>query len=142
MRPLAQRSVASKRSPRGRATGVTASGPAQPSCSGHSPQRGLRGRQTVAPSSIIAWFQAAARPAGSSSAARRASARGPRRTPSRRSITRLTLVSTAATCASHANEATAAAVYGPTPGRSSNRAGQPSAATTRAAACSDSARRL
>ena len=104
-RPRAQRSVASKRSPRGRTAGATASGPAQPACSGHSPQRGRRGRQTVAPSSIIAWFHAAARPSGSELGRpprqRRAAAR---RTPSRRSITRRTLVSTAATCASHANE--------------------------------------
>ena len=43
---------------------------------GHSPQRGARGRQTVAPSSIIAWLNAAARPAREQLGGRDASARG------------------------------------------------------------------
>ena len=142
-RPRAQRSVASKRSRRaGRGGAAGAPGAAQPARTGQAPHTGRRGRHTVAPSSIIAWLNVAARPGGSRPAARAASARGVRRTPSWRSSTRRTLVSTAATGASHANEATAAAVYGPTPGRSSRRSGQPARATCRAAACSASARRL
>ena len=54
---------------------------AQPSRTGQSPQRGARGRQTVAPSSIIAWLNVG-RPPGRAAAprARSASAAGARAT--------------------------------------------------------------
>ena len=60
-----------------------------------------------------------------------------------RESTRRTLVSTAATCRSHANEPTAAAVYGPTPGKL-GQIGRPAVLGDDAAAafCSASARRL
>jgi hypothetical protein len=83
---------------------------AQPARSGQAEQRGARAVQVVAPSSIIAWLNAAAPPAGSHCDARQASAAGVRRAPSQRSITRRALVSSAATCRSQANEPTAAAV--------------------------------
>src|SRR5206468_860905 len=85
-------------------------------------------------SSISAWFQVASSPDGSSSSARRRSAAGGRTRPSRRSITRRVLTSTAATGSPNANDATAAAVYGPTPGssrRPSASRGQPVAAPPR-----------
>ena len=104
--------MSSKRGRGARAGAGSAGAPAlaHHAATGQAPQRAARAAQTVAPSSIIAWFQAAARPAGSSSSARRASARGDNRRPSQRSITRRALTSTAARGASHANAATAAAV--------------------------------
>ena len=120
MRPRAQRSLSSKRSaPRRGAGGAgpPAARVAQPSRTGQSPQRGARGRHTVAPSSIIAWLNSAARPAGSSSAARSPSAAGVRDLASKRSITRRAFVSIAATWRSQAKEPTAAAVYGPDAGQ-------------------------
>ena len=102
-------------------------GPVQPAATGHASHAGARGRQTVAPSSIIAWLNVAARPDGSSVAARAASSRGDRADPvaarehppdvgvdgrDLRGPTRTTT--------------TAAAVYGPTPGqRRSGPSGQP-----------------
>ncbi len=80
IRPRAQRSVSSKRTPPRRRAGK-GSGPPHPADTGQEPQSGARGRQTVAPSSIIAWLNVAARPSGSSSAARAASARGVRTHP-------------------------------------------------------------
>ena len=56
--------------------GAAGSGPWQPADTGHAPQTGARGRQTVAPSSIIAWLKVAARPDGSSAAARAGNSRG------------------------------------------------------------------
>ena len=81
----------------------------------------------------MAWLNAAARPGGSSSSA------APR--PSRPQ-TRRTFVSTAASSRPKANDATAAAVYGPTPGSSVRSSGHPSRATTAQASCRRSARRL
>ena len=75
IRPRAQRSVSSNRSAprrRGGGAGPPAARAAQPSRTGQSPQRGARGRQTVAPSSIIAWLKSAAR--RSRAAARRRAA--------------------------------------------------------------------
>ena len=77
---------------------------------GHAAQSARRGPHTRAPSSIIAWFHGAARPAGSSASARANSSRALRRRRSQRSITRRTFTSTAARCASQANDATAAVV--------------------------------
>ena len=91
--------------------------------------------QIVAPRSIIAWLNDAARPAGHQR-------RG--LVPSR-AATRATLTSTAATCSSKANDATAAAVYGPTPGRARSPEavpGHPSRATAPHASRRRSARRL
>ena len=138
-RPRAKRSVSSNGgAPLRRGDDAN---PPHPAATGHSPQRGARGRQTVAPSSIIAWLNSAALRAGSSPSTRARNAFGVS-APSRRSSTRRTFVSIAASCRSHANDATAAAVYGPTPGSSVRSSGQPLVATTRAAACSASARRL
>ena len=142
MRPRTQRLLSSKRSAvrptrpaREADPAPAARSPAEAhhALTGHASHRGRRAVHTVAPSSIIAWFHAAARPAG------RSAAGAPR--PSR-SATRRAFVSTAATCAPNANDATAAAVYGPTPGSVQRSSGQPRAATTCAAACSATARRL
>jgi hypothetical protein len=72
-RPRTQRFVSSKRSDpprRGVAHGATAARPAEAHqrATGHASQRGARAVQTVAPSSIAAWFQSAARPGGKSAA--------------------------------------------------------------------------
>ena len=102
-------------------------GPRSPSASGHTSHRGARAVHTVAPSSISAWLSCGEGSAISSP---------------RRDRTRRTLTSTASTGAPNANDATAAAVYGPTPGSEERSSGHPSRATTPAARCSASARRL
>ena len=92
--------------------------------SGQAPQRGTRARQIVAPRSNSAW------------------AYSPSKRSPVRSWTRRTFVSTGSTSRPKAKLPTAAAVYGPTPGSSVRSSGQPRSATTRAARCRLTARRL
>src|SRR6266545_782019 len=116
------------------------------------PQRlpAAAGRQRVAPRSISAELHSQARPLGMAASARRCLAAAPRpdgSAPTReRASTLATLVSTGATCWPKAKQATARAVYGPTPGRAVSPAtsdGQPPRSTTAwAAARRASARRL
>ena len=96
-RPRTQRLESSKRS-RGRPRAAGCPGPSQPSRSGHAPQRGARAVHTVAPSSIVAWLNAAARPGGGVSAV-----------PSRANRRRA-LVSSATSWRPKANDPSAAAV--------------------------------
>ncbi len=126
------------RVPRGARSGITtAPADAHHPAAGQPSQATTRARQTVAPSSIAAWFQVAARSSSGSS-----SSGVPR--PSR-SLIRTTLTSTAATRSPNANDATAAAVYGPIPGSARSPfavCGQPSRATTAHASCNRTAREL
>ena len=92
---------------------------------GHSRQVGRRDVQTVAPRSISAWFQAHALPAGRTRSAVSATSRstgvdGQWKT---RPSTRRTLVSTTATCRPCAKQASAFAVYSPTPRQRPQRLG-------------------
>ena len=87
---------------------------------GQAAQSGDRGRHRVAPTSITACVQSAARSAGTAASARRCSSTGPRMPTSPATIrprTRRTFVSTAPTGVPNASAATARAVYGPTPGQ-------------------------
>ena len=114
------------RSARGRLRGNDAARPSararQPPASGQTSQRGLRGVQTSAPSSISAWLKSPARRRGTSAspracrAARVAGTSTGRRSPVSRASTRIVLPSSANARASNAIAATAAAVYGPIPG--------------------------
>ena len=90
--------------------------------SGHFAQSGTPLRQTVAPSSIMAWLKSPGCLGSTSSSAREVNSfaadevsRSLARTPSRRARTRTTLPSTTATGSAKAILAMAAAVYGPTP---------------------------
>ena len=98
--------------------------------SGQSPQRGA-GRQKTRPRSINAWFQFPGAEGSSQAWASRASRSGRTSSGSTPWITRAvilrTLVSTAATGSPYPIDATAAAVYGPTPG--SRRRASPSLGT-------------
>ena len=88
----------------------------QANATGHSPQSGVTGRQSVAPSSIIAWLKSPGRPGSIHRAARSATSaasRGSFAWPSSaasRATTRMTLPSTTALGSPKAIEATAAAV--------------------------------
>ena len=80
-------------------------------------QRGARGVQIVAPSSISAWLKSPGRSRGTSSvAAARNSLADKRGASSRRCSTRRTLPSTTGSRARNAMLATAPAVYSPMPG--------------------------
>jgi hypothetical protein len=118
----------------------------QSSSTGHSSHRGAAGRQTVSPSSMIASLNGPA-DAGGWSASRRAPSR--RRTSGdamsprsrvHRAATRSPFASNATTGRPNAREATARAMYGPTPGSvsrpatSSGRCPSWSRTTSRAAA--------
>ena len=116
----------------------------------HSRQVGRREVQTVAPRSISAWFHAHALPSGRTRSAVAATSRsvgvdGQWKT---RPSTRRTLVSTTATCRPCAKQASAFAVYSPTPGSdrsalASVGSAPPCRSTTACAArCRFSARRL
>ena len=140
-RPRAQRSVSSKRAAPGARRGHGRRARAAQSAPPDRRRSARRGRQTVAPSSIIAWFKAAARPAGTS---RRPL--GERARPCARAVEALEHAPHVRVdgggCALNANDATAAAVYGPTPGSSLRSSGQPCSATCARRAWSASARRL
>ena len=91
---------------------------------------GFLGAHTVAPSSIMAWLKSPglSRASIAFATARTAAAAlvpvlagsPPPRAAASRAATRITLPSTAATGSSNAMDATAAAVYGPTPGTPAN----------------------
>ena len=120
------------RAPRRR--GAAGSGPAQPA--GHRTRAAER-RARAADRRAELHHRLVERrrrgpPAASARARARASARGVCATPSRRESTRRTFVSTAATCRSQANDPTAAAVYGPTPGKR-RQVGRPAASRRRPA---------
>ena len=87
--------------------------------SGQSEQRGERGRQSVAPRSMTACVQRSGASGSISSSASACASRGSGR-PYRRSTTRRTFVSTAATGIPKQMAATARAVYAPIPGSSSS----------------------
>jgi hypothetical protein len=138
--------LAPRRAGRGARAGRAPRGPGE---IGH---RGARGRQIVSPSSITASLISPGRSAGSSSRRCSASSRradappsGPRRRCQRAS-TRIPFASRAGTRSPKARLATAAAMYGPNPGRcrsSSDRRGSRPArsrSTRRAAARSRRAR--
>ena len=78
------------------------------------------GRHKVAPTSITAWVQSAARSTGTAASASRCISTGlnsPASPATIRPRTRRTFVSTAPTGSPNASAATARAVYGPTPGQ-------------------------
>ncbi len=91
---------------------------------GHAPQRGVRGRQSAAPTSITAWVHPPGRSLGTAAsamactAAPDSSSAPPPATI--RPRTRRTFTSTAPTRRPKARAATARAVYGPTPGSASS----------------------
>ena len=105
---------------------VCSARPAQCAATGHAEHRGARGAHTVAPSSIMAWLKSPGRSRESSASATARTAAAalvpllaaspPPRAAARRAATRITFPSTAATGSPNAMDATAAAVYGPTPG--------------------------
>ena len=102
----------------GRSAAVPAARARQPAASGHAPHFGDRGVHTVAPNSIIASLKSPGRAVSISSAARpRTCAREGSGRSNSRATTRRTLPSTAGTASPKAMLATAAAVYGPIPGR-------------------------
>ncbi len=122
----AQTTRTTGRAARGRLRGNDAARPPararQAAASGQASQRGARGVQTSAPSSMTAWLKSPARRPGTSarpracSAARVAGTSTGRRSSARRASTRIVLPSSANARASNAIAATAAAVYGPIPG--------------------------
>ena len=128
---------------RGKRSGLPLAAARHAPRSGHASQRGTRGVQTSAPSSMRAWLCSPEFRAGTSG---RASARtfasvagtlGSSRRPWSRHRTRTTFPSTTGSGTPKEIDATAAAVYAPTPGRSrqpsSVRGNVPHAAIARAA---------
>ena len=131
MRPRSQREVVAERS--GTLSGSTRAGhrlrraaPARrrridtTAAPGTRRSPATRGRHRVAPTSITAWVQSAARSTGTAASARRCISTGlnsPASPATIRPRTRRTFVSTAPTGIPNASAATARAVYGPTPGQ-------------------------